>query len=223
MKLANPLVVSKIKKQKKKKSGKKRPNGDESKSNGIHDEPLEERGDAEDEDYGSKTSTEPPNSPQKTEADQIQVLSNGHSGNKLEEVGRSEKTVPDNNDGPGEGLLGPREASAAADFAMEDSKSSTSEMHTDYQALLAEKHSLQEELAQVRSAMEGVQKKHEEDLESLREHLTVTRTEKDQAEAQYRGLLGKVSTIRSQLGERLKADAVGAIRSYCISYYLQTN
>ncbi len=76
-------------------------------------------------------------------------------------------------------------------------------------ALVKERDLLREEVAQVRRALEEMQGNHEEELVTIREQLAETRGEKEQAEAQYRGLLGKVSTIRSQLGERLKADAVG--------------
>lgn len=47
-----------------------------------------------------------------------------------------------------------------------------------------------------------------EKLESLKAQLQEAESAKENAETQYRSLLGKVNTIRSQLGERLKADAV---------------
>ena len=78
------------------------------------------------------------------------------------------------------------------------------------EALLIERTALREEVAQVRRSLEEFQQKHEEELGGIREQLADTRGEKEQAEAQYRTLLGKVNTIKSQLGERLKADAVGA-------------
>jgi len=85
----------------------------------------------------------------------------------------------------------------------------SAETNTRFKALVEERDSLREEVAQVRRALEEIQGNHEEELSTIREQLSETRGEKEQAEAQYRGLLGKVSTIRSQLGERLKADAVG--------------
>lgn len=87
-----------------------------------------------------------------------------------------------------------------------------------FRALVEERDSLREEVAQVRRALEEMQADHEGELGNIREQLAETRGEKEQAEAQYKGLLGKVSTIRSQLGERLKADAVGppiAYSRYC--------
>lgn len=76
------------------------------------------------------------------------------------------------------------------------------------ETLAKERDALRDEVAQVRKALEEIQDKHEEEIVGMREQLAETKGEKDQAETQYRGLLGKVSTIRSQLGERLKADAV---------------
>ena len=72
-----------------------------------------------------------------------------------------------------------------------------------------ERAALREEVAQVRRSLEEIQEKHEDELGCIREQLADTQGEKEQAETQYRNLLGKVNTIRSQLGERLKADAVG--------------
>ena len=89
----------------------------------------------------------------------------------------------------------------------------TAPMATDtdarFEALVNERAALREEVAQVRRSLEEVQGKHEEELGSIRGQLADTQGEKEQAETQYRNLLGKVNTIRSQLGERLKADAVG--------------
>ena len=78
-----------------------------------------------------------------------------------------------------------------------------------FEALVNERAALREEVAQVRRSLEEIQGKHEEELGGIREQLADTRGEKQQAEMQYRNLLGKVNTIKSQLGERLKADAVG--------------
>ena len=75
-------------------------------------------------------------------------------------------------------------------------------------ALNQERESLREEVAQVRKALEQLQQRHEAEIRILRDQLKDTHDEKEQAETQYRNLLGKVNTIRSQLGDRLKADAV---------------
>lgn len=52
-----------------------------------------------------------------------------------------------------------------------------------------------------------MQVRHSEELGNVKGELEQTQEGKEQVETQYRNLLGKVNTIRSQLGERLKADA----------------
>ena len=75
-------------------------------------------------------------------------------------------------------------------------------------AMAQERDNLRTEIAQLRKSLESVQNKHDEDVSGLREELDEAQSSKESAESQYRNLLGKVNTIRSQLGERLKADAV---------------
>lgn len=75
-------------------------------------------------------------------------------------------------------------------------------------ALSKERETLREEVAQMRRSLEELQERHAEEMSGIREQLTLTEEGKEQAETQYQSLLGKVNTIRSQLGERLKADAV---------------
>ncbi|CAF9931931.1 MAG: hypothetical protein HETSPECPRED_008221 [Heterodermia speciosa] len=74
-------------------------------------------------------------------------------------------------------------------------------------ALARERETLRDEVAQLRRSLEELQGKHEEELIDVKGQLEETQGEKDHAETQYRNLLGKVNTIKSQLGERLKADA----------------
>ena len=81
------------------------------------------------------------------------------------------------------------------------------------EALAKERDALREEVAQVRRSLEEIQEKHEVELSSIRDQLAETQGEKEQAESQYRSLLGKVNTIKFQLGERLKADAVSIFES----------
>ena len=81
------------------------------------------------------------------------------------------------------------------------------------ETLAKERDALREEVAQVRKSLEEIQEKHEVELSSIREQLAETQGEKEQAESQYRSLLGKVNTIKFQLGERLKADAVSIFES----------
>lgn len=75
--------------------------------------------------------------------------------------------------------------------------------------LVQERAALKEQVSELRRSLEEIQEKHEEGMNSLRSQLDKRSSEKEHAETQYRNLLGKVNTIRSQLGERLKADAVG--------------
>ncbi|KAL8766601.1 MAG: hypothetical protein Q9209_006666 [Squamulea sp. 1 TL-2023] len=75
------------------------------------------------------------------------------------------------------------------------------------EALAQERAALRDEVIQLRRSLEKIQARHEEDMTAIREELEERTGEKEQAETQYRNLLGKVNTIRSQLGERLKADA----------------
>jgi predicted nucleic acid-binding Zn-ribbon protein len=75
-------------------------------------------------------------------------------------------------------------------------------------ALARERAALRDEVSQLRKSLEEIQVKHEEDISGVRRQLEETQSEKEQAESNYRTLLGRVNTIKSQLGERLKSDAV---------------
>lgn len=92
----------------------------------------------------------------------------------------------------------------------QDNSSTSSAIDTEARldALARERSALRDEVAQLRRSLEEIQEKHEEDLLSVREQLEEAHGEKEQTETQYRKLLGKVNTIKSQLGDRLKADAV---------------
>lgn len=79
-------------------------------------------------------------------------------------------------------------------------------------ALVEERAALRDEVAELRRSLEEIQEKHYEDMETIRSQLEERTGEKEHAETQYRNLLGKVNTIRSQLGERLKADAVSLVQ-----------
>lgn len=97
------------------------------------------------------------------------------------------------------------------DCSVDDKSTAPAVIDTDarLEALVNERAALREEVAQVRKSLEEIQGKHEDELGSIRGQLADTQGEKEQAETQYRNLLGKVNTIKSQLGARLKADAVG--------------
>lgn len=81
-----------------------------------------------------------------------------------------------------------------------------------FDALVKDRDALRQEVTQLRQSLEELQAKHVSEIEAVQGELAETQTEKENAEEQYQSLLGKVNTIRSQLGERLKADAVGVFR-----------
>ena len=82
-----------------------------------------------------------------------------------------------------------------------------------FDALVREREALQAEVTKLRQSLESLQEGHARELEEKDNSLHETQTEKEQAEEQYQNLLGKVNTIRSQLGERLKADAVSSLKA----------
>lgn len=73
-------------------------------------------------------------------------------------------------------------------------------------AMQKERDSLRAEVTELRKSLESLQEQHDE-VSGVKEELEQTQQAKEHAETQYRNLLTKVNTIRSQLGERLKADA----------------
>lgn len=77
-----------------------------------------------------------------------------------------------------------------------------------FDALIKERDALRVEVTHLRRSIEGLQAKHQSEVSGVQERLQEAQREKENAEEQYQNLLGKVNTIRSQLGERLKADAV---------------
>jgi predicted transcriptional regulator len=59
---------------------------------------------------------------------------------------------------------------------------------------------------------EETDSKHEAEIQGLREELEEANEGKEHFEMQYKNLLGRVNTIKTSLGDRLKADAVGGPR-----------
>ncbi|KAI7716809.1 hypothetical protein KC353_g5094, partial [Hortaea werneckii] len=74
-------------------------------------------------------------------------------------------------------------------------------------AMQQERNTLRDEVTKLRQSLEDLQRQHTEEVSGVKEELQQTQQSREHAETQYRNLLGKVNTIRSQLGERLKADA----------------
>ncbi|KAK4940539.1 hypothetical protein LTR66_014906, partial [Elasticomyces elasticus] len=76
-----------------------------------------------------------------------------------------------------------------------------------FDAMVRDRDVLREEVTRLRQSLEETVAKHDNDMGELQTQLQDTQTERETAEENYQNLLGKVNTIRSQLGERLKADA----------------
>lgn len=77
-----------------------------------------------------------------------------------------------------------------------------------FDALVRDRDALREEVTRLRQSLEEVQGKHAQDKTDLETQLQESQAERETAEENYQNLLGRVNTIRSQLGDRLKADAV---------------
>lgn len=60
----------------------------------------------------------------------------------------------------------------------------------------------------MRKSLEEIQLKHSAEMEALQQKLDDAETKKEHAETQFQKLLERVNTIKAQLGERLKEDAV---------------
>lgn len=90
------------------------------------------------------------------------------------------------------------------------------------EAIAKERDALRQEVTQLRKNLEDIQSKHqtgdlgdveelqsrhEEEIKTLKEELDEANEGKDHFETQYKNLLGRVNTIKTSLGDRLKADA----------------
>lgn len=98
---------------------------------------------------------------------------------------------------------------AAVNIANASIQATTSDSDTTARldAMQQERDKLRAEVTELRQSLEQLQAKHSEDVAGVQKELEESQQGKEHAETQYRNLLGKVNTIRSQLGERLKADA----------------
>ncbi|KAF2002623.1 hypothetical protein P154DRAFT_462049 [Amniculicola lignicola CBS 123094] len=74
-------------------------------------------------------------------------------------------------------------------------------------ALAKERDTLRQEVTELRKSLESIQGRHEEEVGGLQTELDEANESKEHFETQYRNLLGRVNTIKSSLGDRLKADA----------------
>lgn len=81
-------------------------------------------------------------------------------------------------------------------------------------AIARERDALRQEVTELRKSLESIQEKHEEEIGNLQGELEEANETKDHFETQYKNLLGRVNTIKTSLGDRLKADAVSA---HCVA------
>lgn len=77
-----------------------------------------------------------------------------------------------------------------------------------FDALVRDRDSLRAEVTDMRKSLEEIQSRHKADMKSLQQKLEDSETKKEQAETQFQNLLERVNTIKSQLGQRMKEDAV---------------
>ena len=112
---------------------------------------------------------------------------------------------PESGSKPGEEQDNASSATIVAGATAEETNGNT---EAKLDAMARERSALRDEVSQLRKSLEELQGKHDEEVASLRQELEETQGQKENADTQYRNLLGRVNTIKSQLGERLKADAV---------------
>ncbi|KAI9680565.1 MAG: hypothetical protein M1817_004005 [Caeruleum heppii] len=155
----------------------------EAEIDGAEEESTQERPVKEDADSESQTPVET----QKQEDDFTNGTGNGHD------------SIP-----PSPGLNGSSSHDAeAVDDAEQKHQPSTTDR---FEVMSQERDSLRREVESLRKSLEEIQGKHDQELASTREELEEAQGEKEHAETQYQNLLEKVNTIKSTLGERLKAD-----------------
>ena len=171
-----------------------------------------EHDDAGGEEQVPETPIEPPSSPQKPEADHT-PLTNGTLRKPTEVTDPAEEVSSEENNDAEEETRESRTERPVSTSQKDEAAIPSADTDERLEALAKERDALREEVAQVRRSLEEIQEKHEVELSNIREQLAETQGEKEQAESQYRSLLGKVNTIKFQLGERLKADAVSIFES----------
>ena len=89
-----------------------------------------------------------------------------------------------------------------------DSTLDTLQSKDRFDALVRDRDSLRAEVTDMRKSLEEIQSKHRADMEALQQNVDDAESKKGEAETQFQKLLERVNIIKSQLGERLKEDAV---------------
>jgi hypothetical protein len=173
------LAATKSKKSKKKGGAKAKANGDAAAATNGH-----KAGDGADEPAGLQR-----------EEEEEPVQNGGEGKAESQEAGKTAE-LP---------LRSPTAAQSQAGAASTDPAPADSaagpEATARLQALEKDHAALQEGTAQLRAELEEARAKHASELAE-------TQAAKEKAEADYQTLLGRVNTIKSQLGDRLREDAV---------------
>ncbi|KAK2747580.1 hypothetical protein FQN55_004934 [Onygenales sp. PD_40] len=129
---------------------------------------------------------------------EVDLKEDAEDGKDTEAVGQTASA--EDNEWPSPNTTQPQEE-------VETSSPTAIESNPRFEALVRDRDSLRAEVAEMRISLEKIQSRHDEEMGVFQDKLKETQSEKEQAETQFRNLLGKVNTIKSQLGERLKADA----------------
>lgn len=97
---------------------------------------------------------------------------------------------------------------AAARSEQGESSSSIQDEHSEAVTKIREQHteSLSQLQAKHTDEIAKIKAEHTEELSTIRTELEESESAKEQAESQYQTLLGRINSIKSSLGERLKAD-----------------
>ena len=212
--IRNALAPKSKKSRKKKGGGKNKVDTNTSKSNGTKEEEQsdheEEKEDLEDQAHNGDEPTRKPDTPHQRKPSRTVNGSITASADPIPEV----ENLAIEDEGQGSANL-PEEPSKATNSSntTADEEPTTFNGNTEakLEALVRERSALRDEVAELRKSLEELQQKHNEDTANLKQELEETQSEKENADTQYRNLLGRVNTIRSQLGERLKSDAVRAL------------
>ena len=183
----------------------------------VEEEHVEE---AEGEEIGTRTPTEitPPLSPHTTPTKDHNHLTNGNieNGNIENANGKYDDTSDEATQANSKSVFKSSRHSLIQQSGIQQAQEDADEnSSTRLEAYNEERESLREEVAQVRKSLQDLQVRHEAEISDLREQLAGTNEGKRTAETQYQNLLGRVNTIRTQLGDRLKADAVGRTAKDC--------
>ena len=177
--------------------------------NGVKVDEEKEDNDADEEEQETPAPSEP-QSPSKADAGDLPEGAHGRSAliDSPEPGSLEKKAAEESNGVHRQRPQSERNSLVNAPAAPDRIGASSTESDARLGAMVKEREALHAEIAQVRKSLEEIQQRHDVEMSNIREQLSQSEEGKEQAETQYQNLLGKVNTIRSQLGERLKADAV---------------